>query len=125
MNIYARKLGMLNFSKLIEDDHLSVQRGEAGKIIPYSMHVLNDNEHQIEILYGQIIKNNVNGIGRKVSLLACGDVLINEGQFKNNLLDGFGRFIVIKVSGKYDATIGFWHEGAQHGYSVEIEDDEV
>ena len=46
-----------------------------------------------------------------MSLLSNGDTILVEGQFRNDTLHGFGRYIATYATGKYDCQIGFWCDG--------------
>ena len=43
-------------------------------------------------------------------------VYIQEGQFINNKLNGFGREVTIKANGDFCQYIGIWKKGKLHGY---------
>ena len=45
-----------------------------------------------------------------------GTAIVWEGQFKNDNLEGFGRYIKITLEGIKTTIIGFFKDGMPHGY---------
>ena len=100
---------MLNAKKLLEDGLLIISRDNYKAINPLKEHLDKYSKEEIYIRYGQLTSDNkICGIGRKISLspkyyrseiidLIEDKTYIEEGQFKNDKLDGtFGRRIYIK-----------------------------
>ena len=57
---------------------------------------------------------HLNGIGRKIYIDSCGAIHVWEGQFKANVLHGFGRFM--HTDG--DCYIGNHKKGFRHGFGM-------
>ena len=70
--------------------------------------------YENELNIGQLGDDKtINGVGRKINLEQGA---IDEGLFKNNMLNGFGRRI--KSDGTF--TTGFWNNGSLHGYALRV-----
>ena len=75
-----------------------------------------DYYRQATITFGQTNgSGELNGIGRKI-MFWSGGAGIWEGQFKEDLLDGFGRGIVVYRKGMFSSYIGYWKENDYHGH---------
>lgn len=143
--IYEKK-GQMLFSKMVEHDLITVQRDpDSNRRIPVvSLKDISkgsefderwepdsscvdsdgnrleksDDDHymQATLKYGQPqADGGLNGIGRKI-ILWSGGAGIWEGQYKDDLLHGFGRGIAIYGKGQFSLYIGMWEQNDYHGY---------
>ena len=96
---------------------VSFYRDIDNNLMPLTEHkFVNPVERESRIQFGQhSADNQLDGVGRifwsKMHL-----EIIHEGQFKDNVLDGFGRCISFNKNGEFSMYIGYWKDGKQHGY---------
>ena len=122
------KYGLLNYLDLVKDGLIHIRKDKAKQILANITirQGLEDNTNKWLIQLGQhIVQDNtkkLQGIGRKIRIwsyskepLTYKRLSIWEGQFKNNEMNGFGRWIKVwnQESSYY---IGNWHRGKFHGY---------
>lgn len=79
----------MNFEKMVKDGLLNVHKAQNGRPLDVEVYETSDSHS-----YGQIDKNTsmLHGIGRKV-VQTEQFVEVFEGQFKHDLLNGWGRSI--------------------------------
>ena len=71
------------------------------------------------INHGQLDSlKQLNGIGRQITNRKNLYDEVNEGQFKDGLLDGFGRSMRLYTNGELLSHIGHYKSGRKHGYGV-------
>ena len=59
----------------------------------------------------------MHGVGRKIFISAqSGTITIWEGMFKNDYLNGFGRYTRITKSKLFRSHTGYFLQGQAHGY---------
>jgi len=69
-------------------------------------------------------EDKLHGIGRKMWVCQYGEGSVTEGQFKNGMLEGFGRYIKVStriyqndaLTGGMMYEVGYWKSGVLHGY---------
>ena len=113
------RYGALDFEKLLVDKLVHIEKDEDGEVIPLTPFKPDgDKTNHGVSQYGQHNeKNKLHGIGRKIKVQPHGNMIqIMEGQFKDNVLDGFARCITITWGGGMSHTVGFHKDGRNHGY---------
>ena len=90
------RFGPLNFSKLVQDKFLKLERNtRSANSIGITIETEKDDERQVIIKIGQMDKDkNLCGVGQKISVCPYGGD-IWEGQWKDNELSGFARWITV------------------------------
>lgn len=125
------KFGCINYDLLVRDKLITVKRDEDGKIIPKTQfkyqHELDYKEFSIGQLKEDGNKMILDGIGRKIRIWTkYGGGIVQEGQFTDGELNGFGRWTICQYDDTHDCYIGWWKEGQRHGYGRKVDyDNEV
>ena len=113
MSEFLEQDGLIDMSRLqLEKILIATTDPESGEQIKYSKIKVGD-----EVLTGQIDhRKELNGVGRKFELLTFIDsepkIVMSEGQFKDNELNGFGR----KYYSNGDFIFGYFYQDELHGY---------
>lgn len=124
---YYEDHGHLKFDVLVGDSYIHVQRDNKNKIIECECIVQEDNDMAKVVTYGQHnLEHNLHGLGRKIRVWSKCACDIWEGNFKNGVLDDFGRWITVYWSntewinddwdGKFASYVGYWQNHEVHGY---------
>ena len=124
---YYEDNGHLRYAHLVGDNFVHVNRsGDSNQIIECSARVQEDNDVAKVVTYGQHNKNgDLHGLGRKIRVWSRCACDIWEGNFKDGLMDDFGRWITVYWSskdvpddwdGKFASYTGYWLENEVHGY---------
>lgn len=121
----------MNLLKLIEDEIIEVERDEAGIVVGYSENgeVKNDVSSNYEAMwlrYGQInAEGLLHGVGRRVRIdywsgSSCAErwSYMEEGQFVNDELQGFGRRLMLWNT-DWQNRIGWGKDNEQRGKTAD------
>ena len=117
--------GKLNIKRLVEAGFLQIAKDSDNRMLPHKQKFSLSNFYY----YGQFDTNmSMNGIGRLIQfqdpkhnengILECyASCIISEGQFVDNKLNGFGRFIWNQEK-SYGYYIGWFKERYFDGYGI-------
>ena len=71
----------------------------------------------MKISYGQHdVHKRLNGIGRRIRIWAKIGIEIWEGQWKDDKLHGFARWITLEWLGDFDIYVGGWKDALFDGH---------
>ena len=128
-NLHAcyQQFGQLNIEALVQDNLIKVRKNSAGEeLVPIVTRKPCEKQPEDRILqFGQHDKyDQLYGVGKKIRISQLPDehqynyarIYIWEGQFKNDELNGFGRWIIISRHGYFACYTGHWKNGLRHGY---------
>jgi hypothetical protein len=118
--------GCLQFQKLIDDGILNavIDPLNEDTYIPFDSYALRKEgkEEGMVIRYGNHDGDHkMEGYGRKMWIsIRNGLSKVWEGQFTNDEINGFGRYIKMSIRGECVHHVGYFKDGLAHGYGKRI-----